>query len=139
MLAFLLLLMMTSTMLCTSCTNAPQQDQPLRIAYIAKLTSESFHDGIAAGVRKEMAKLGVRVDIFPADNQQDVTTQQQKLASIATQKNYQGVMLAPNDSEALIPSVKALDDVGIPFIVCGCSVGSECRAFIGLDSIRIRL
>lgn len=108
---------MIGVIFCAGCVNNTPQNTQLRIAYVAKVTNESFHDGIAAGVRKAMAKLGVTVDIFPAESQQDAASQRQKLEEIAAAKNYHGVMLAPNDSEALTPFVKALDDAGIPFIL----------------------
>jgi hypothetical protein len=48
----------------TGCHSPSEEVEPIRIAYIAKLKNESFHDGIAAGVRKEMAQRGVHVDII---------------------------------------------------------------------------
>lgn len=137
-----LVAVLISMILGASCADAPQENAALRIVYIAKLTHESFHDGIAAGVRKEMAKLGVHVDIFPAESQQDVVTQQLKLTAIASARDYHGVMLAPNDSEALIPFVEALDAIDIPFILIDTplsdspvvrSFRNDC-GFVGTDN-----
>ncbi len=121
----------------------PQEQKVLKIAYVAKLKGESFHDGIANGVRKEMAKEGIQVDIISAKSQQDVETQKQALQNIASGKKYDGVMLAPNDSEALISYMEAIDKAGIPFMLIDTplsdtaasrSLKNDC-GFIGTDNI----
>lgn len=100
---------------CNSSSNAVQYE--MNIAYIAKLPKESFHDGIANGVKKEASKLKIHVDIFPAKSQQDVSTQREKLQDIAQRRNYQGVLLAPNNSQALIEDVRALNKANIPVVL----------------------
>lgn len=106
------------TVLLIGCSSTSSETkEQLKITYISKLKNESFHDGIASGVRKEMAEQGIRVDIIYAKNQQDVETQERALIAIAEKKHYDGVMLAPNDSEALVPYVAAIDRAGIPFIL----------------------
>lgn len=99
------------------CSYHAEKDQVMeQYAYIAKLKNESFHDSIASGIIKEMAKLKVNVDIFPAHDQKDVQFQIQKITEIISNRNYKGVLISPNDSSVLIPHVKLLDDMGIPFL-----------------------
>jgi ribose transport system substrate-binding protein len=114
-----------------------------QVIFIAKRANESFHDSIASGVRKEMAALNVHVDIVPGKNQQDVETQKRQLEEVARTKRYAGVLLAPNDSEALIPYVQKLDDAGIPFILIDTPLAASplSRAlthncgFVGTDNL----
>lgn len=96
--------------------NKNERQEIDRYAYIAKLKNESFHDGIANGLLKEMSKLKVQVDIFPGQSQQDIETQIQKIREIAQNKSYKGVLISPNDSTILIPHVQTLDDNHIPFL-----------------------
>ena len=121
----------------------PPEQRVMKIAYVAKLKGESFHDGIANGVRKEMAKNGIQVDVISASSQQDVETQKQALRNIASGKEYDGVMLAPNDSEALVPYVDEIDKAGIPFIlidtplsdtIASRSFKNDC-GFVGTDNV----
>lgn len=137
-------LILTGFLYIIGCTQkTDQSNQKPRIAYISKLKNESFHDSIANGVRKEMAKLHVHVDIFPAKNQQDVKSQMKRLSEIASAKNYRGVMLAPNDSKALVKYVKKIDEAGIPFILIDTPLAevdetkkfrNDC-GFVGTDNI----
>ncbi|PIR20975.1 MAG: hypothetical protein COV45_03680 [Deltaproteobacteria bacterium CG11_big_fil_rev_8_21_14_0_20_47_16] len=134
-----------STALLSMCCSGQkaQQQKVLKIAYVAKLKGESFHDGIANGVRKEMAKDGIQVDIISGSSQQDVETQKQALKDIASSKEYDGVMLAPNDSEALVSYMEAIDKAGMPFILIDTPLSDTATSrsfkndcgFVGTDNV----
>lgn len=96
--------------------NLPLVDKT-KIAYVAKLKDGGFHDAIFKGIREESIKVGVDVDVFYARDQQDLNGQRQFLTEILQSKKYKGVMLAPNDSVALIGDVGELDAADIPFVL----------------------
>ncbi len=127
----------------SACHSAPEKSIGIQIAYIAKIPQESFHDGILNGIQKTASKLRIQVDFFPAESQQDVQTQKYRLQEIARNKNYEGVILAPNDSQALLDDVRALDDAGIWFILVdtpllelptGGTPAHNC-GFVGTDNV----
>lgn len=112
----LLFVCSTGIISCQSTSGKIDSSHP-RIAYIAKLDHETFHDGIAKGVREEAATRQIEVDIFYGASQQDVEGQKNFIQDIIRSGKYTGVMLAPNDSEALIEDVENLDHMGMPFIL----------------------
>lgn len=91
-------------------------DNRIKIAYVAKLKDDGFHDAIFKGIREESIKQGVDVDAFYGHEQQDLDGQRKLLAEILQSKKYKGVMLAPNDSEALVGDVGRLDAADVPFV-----------------------
>lgn len=100
------------------CNERPHpSDIKIKIAYVAKLKDGGFHDAIFKGIREESIKQGVDVDVFYGHDQQDLNGQRKFLTEILQSKKYKGVMLAPNDSEALVSDVNLLDTAGIPFIL----------------------
>lgn len=117
----------------------------LKFAYIAKQRDQSFHEGIVNGIQKEMAKKHVSVEIFSAQNQHDVETQRQLIREFAKSKKYDGVMICPNDSQALIQDVAELDKAGIPFLFIDTalvesdvtrSFTNNC-GFVGTDNVAV--
>lgn len=99
------------------CHSSPEENNNIRIAYIAKIPQKSFHDSILFGIQKTASKHRLHVDFFPAENQRDIQTQKVRLQKISQENNYAGVILAPNDSLALLDDVRLLDNAGIWFIV----------------------
>lgn len=101
-----------------SCQNGKSgaEESGLKFAYIAKQRDQSFHEGIVNGIKKEMAKKHVEVDIFAAKNQHDIETQRKLILEFAKNKKYDGIMICPNDSEALTKDIAELDNAGIPFL-----------------------
>lgn len=103
----------------------------IKIAYVAKLKDGGFHDAIFKGIREESIKQGIDVDVFYGHDQQDFRGQQRFLTEILQSKKYKGVMLAPNDSVALIIDVSQLDAADIPFILIDTPLADtpETRSF----------
>ncbi len=101
-----------------SCQNESSQTNVgnLKFAYIAKEREQSFHEGIVNGIKKEMAKKHVVVEIYAANNQHDIETQRKLIREFAATKKYDGVMICPNDSAALTDDIAKLDQAGIPFL-----------------------
>lgn len=97
--------------------NSRSVDNKIRIAYVAKLKDDGFHDSIFKGIREASVKQGIDVDVFYGHDQQDLDGQRMCLMKILQSKKYDGVMLAPNDSEALINDVSQLDAANIPFVL----------------------
>lgn len=114
LICFALLIGCVTLPTCAKRTAQNRQDQ--RFAYIAKQQQQSFHDGIVNGIKKEMAKQHVEVDVFYAADQKDIDSQKQFLRTIAREKKYAGVMICPNSSSALIEEIQALDTAGIPYL-----------------------
>lgn len=100
-----------------SCMQQGLETKSKKYAFIAKERDQSFHEFLMTGVRKEMAKLHVDVDFMAAKNQSDIESQKKFVQNIIDSKNYDGVMLCPNDSKALLPDVQKLNDAGIPFLI----------------------
>lgn len=129
------------------CENGTRENKSegLKFAYIAKQREQSFHEGIVNGIKKEMAKKHVEVDIFAANDQHDVATQRKLIQQFAASKEYDGVMICPNDSEALTPDIAELDKKGIPFLFIDTALveNETTRAFsnycgfIGTDNAAV--
>lgn len=111
---FVLCTVLTSFM---ACQKPVMSEQKISIAYVAKLKNETFHDGIAKGIQEEGIRKKIRIDMFFGKSQQDLIGQKKYLREIVAAKKYNAVMLAPNDSTALIEEIKMLDEANLPFIL----------------------
>lgn len=108
-------LISTSFLGCSKYTN--EKGVPEQYAYIAKQKQQSFHDGIVNGIRKEMAKQHVNVEVFYANHQKDLESQRAFIKQIINSNKFRGVMMCPNDSAELTKDIKLLDDSKIPFVL----------------------
>lgn len=97
-------------------TKTEVKNTQVKFAYIAKQREQSFHEGIVNGIKKEMAKKHLVVDVFAAKHQKDIQSQKDFLNQIVQEKKYQGVMICPNDSQALTDDIAKLDEAGIPYL-----------------------
>jgi ribose transport system substrate-binding protein len=112
-----LLYVVSAIMILSGCHSEVEKHNSVRIAYIAKIPQKIFHDIIRHGINKAASTNQVHIDFYPAQNQRDVETQKRRLQEISRSKNYQGVLLAPNDSKALLDDIRALDRAGIWFMI----------------------
>lgn len=137
-----LLCLFSLILILSGCHSEAEKSNPIRIAYIAKIPQKIFHDIIRHGINKAASKHQVRIDFFPANNQRDIETQKRRLQEISQNKYYDGVLLAPNDSQALLEDVRALDRVGIWFMIIDTplldphinKITHNC-GFVGTDNI----
>lgn len=85
----------------------------------------------------EEAAEAAGVELVVVDAQDDPATQANQLADAASQ-GFDAVVLNATDSDAIVPSVQALNDAGIPVIAVDRPVnGAEVATFVASDNIAL--
>jgi ribose transport system substrate-binding protein len=110
----------------------------LTIAVIPKGTMQIFWKSVHAGARKAEQDLkGVRV-IWQGPVVEDERVAQINLVETFVQKRVDGIVLAPLDAKALIASVRAAGEVGIPMVIIDSDLAAPEAyiSFVATDNFK---
>ena len=100
-----------------------------RIAFISPANQFDFFVYIGAEIKKIGEEKGVQVDMF--DAALDVNKEADLMSQAVLQK-YDAIIVGPVDTEALVPSIKEANEVGIPVINYDSFVeGADVYARVG--------
>lgn len=124
----------------TSGTSSGNSGKKLRIAVIPKGTSHQFWKSVHAGAKQKAAELkaeGLDVEVLwqgPA-SEGDVIGQGNVVQQMLLAK-VDGIVLAPNDSKALVKYVKEanLDNVPVVIFDSGLGEGAEIVSYVATDN-----
>lgn len=113
--------------------------------FIAKEREQSFHEVLMTGVKKEMVKLHVDVDFKAAKNQGDIGSQKEFLRQAIATRKYDGIMLCPNDSKALLEDIKKLNGADIPYVIIDTALENSTDTqdlkndcgYVGTDNLEV--
>lgn len=98
----------------------------LRIAYTCQDLTNTYFVEVSRGVQARCDELGIEVNIV--DGKADVANQITAFENFTSQK-LDGIIISPIDETALVPSVKAAREAGIP-VISGNQLVEGSDAFI---------
>ena len=103
-------------------------------AVIPKGQAHVFWQTIHAGAAAEAKEAGVDID-WNGPAQETDYTRQITIVDDFTNRHVDGIVLAPNDQEALVPAIRRAKQAGIPLTVIDSGVNSEDYvSFIATDN-----
>jgi len=94
------------------------------IAVIPKATTHFFWQSVRAGAEKAGAEAGVEIFWNGPERESDREKQIQIVEDFIALK-VSGIVLAPNDSEALVPSVEKIYDRNIPCVIIDSGIDTD--------------
>lgn len=104
---------------------APGENKTLRIAVIPKGTTHEFWKSVHAGAQNAAKELG-DVEIFWKSQQlEDDREGQISVVEDFITKKVDGIVLAPLDSQALVPYVQSAKQAGIPVVIFDSGLNDE--------------
>lgn len=109
----------------SSCRKEPAGgEKKLTIAVIPKGTTHIFWQSVHAGALKAAAEFGVEIEWIGPERENDRERQIQIIDDFIVKK-VDGIVLAPNDSKALVPSVEKVASKGIPCVIIDSAVDTD--------------
>lgn len=107
-------------------TSGGFKTEGLRIAYTCQDLTNTYFVEVSRGVQDRCNELGIEVNIV--DGKADVANQITAFENFISKK-LDGIIISPIDETALVPSVKAAKDAGIP-VISGNQLVEGSDAFI---------
>jgi len=95
-----------------------------RIGVIPKGTSGIYWESVRAGAEKAGAEAGVKIFWNGPERETDREKQIQIIEDFIVQK-VAGIVLAPNDSKALVPSVEKIFEKNIPCVIIDSGIETD--------------
>lgn len=113
---------------------ASSGDKPLRIAVIPKGTTHEFWKSVHAGAVKASRELGAEI-VWKGPLKEDDLKQQIDLVQSFTAQGVSGIVLAPLNDKALVASVRAAKNAGIPVVIFDSDLASDDYvSFVATDN-----
>jgi ribose transport system substrate-binding protein len=111
-------------------------DKLLRIAVIPKGTSHEFWKSVHAGAKQAAQELGNIEIVWQGPAAESSINEQIAIVEGMVVKGVDGIVLAPNHSQSLVPAVQAANDEGIPVVVfdSGLKPGAEIVSYVATDN-----
>ena len=111
--------------LCSCSKKAPSGgEKKLTIAVIPKGTTHIFWQSVHAGALKAADEFGVEIEWIGPERENDRERQIQIVDDFIVKK-VDGIVLAPKDSKALVPSVEKVASRGIPCVIIDSAVDTD--------------
>ncbi len=113
-------------------------------AIILKTQATDFWVKMWNGIEAEADKLGVKVDLYAAQSEQDLEGQLAIVES-AIEKGYKGIGVAPLSSVNVLPAIASATEKGITVVNVDAkfdaeqlaSLGGTCVAFVSTDNVAV--
>jgi len=137
----LALIMVVALLSCmfVGCGKQEAADDTKEILVIVKNSTAPFWISVMDGAKAAGEALGYKVTCkTPVDTAEGSGNEQQaNLCEEAIVTGVDCVVLAPVDSEAIIPSTKKINEAGIPIVNLNTKIAddSQYKAFVGLENI----
>jgi ribose transport system substrate-binding protein len=114
----------------------PKPGKELRFAYVTKTLFNEFWQDVAAGVKNEAAKYGIKVDVQAAKDELSMVEQLNLAQTVASQKP-DALLLSPQSDSNLAPVIKAAIAANIPTVIIDDARTSGASSYIGTDQVKI--
>lgn len=108
----------------------PESGQGEKIGVLISSTSNEFWGTMKTRYEEEAKELGVEVQVFEADAEDDTQGQLDALNTMVTM-DFDAIILSPIDGTNLIPGIVATNEADIPVINLGPGVDGEALADAG--------
>ena len=110
------------------CFSLSAADKKLNIAMLLKTLSDPFWVEMSDGIKAEAKKIGVNVDIYAVDSEQDIEGQLKKLEDIVRSGSYDGIGIAPITGTNLITGLVAANKARIPVVNIDAKIDEKALA-----------
>ncbi len=108
--------------------------EPYRIAIMIKDSTTPFWRYMLHGAMLAAEDLGVEVVEYAPIQAQNLEEQVRQVEDVIQQK-FDAIVIAPIDSEGIIPSIEKANEAGIPVLTANSkSGGGEIETFMGVDN-----
>lgn len=107
-----------------SVTKKPEPDTRAKIAVIGEAAAGHFWESVRRGAEMQVEGTDYRIYWEGPDNKGG-TAEQIRIIEEFIEQGVSGVVLAPVESSALLPSIERLSDANIPCAIIGARVESE--------------
>lgn len=116
--------------------DVPKPPKELHFAYVTKTLINEFWQDVAAGVKNEAAKYGIKVDVQAAKDESSMVEQLNLAQTVASQKP-DALLLSPQSDSNLVPVIKAAKAANIPTVIIDDARTSGASVYIGTDQVKI--
>ena len=114
----------------------PKPGKELHFAYVTKTLINEFWQDVAAGVKSEAAKYGIKVDVQAAKDESSMVEQLNLAQTVESQKP-DALLLSPQSDSNLVPVIKAAQAANIPTVIIDDARTAAASAYIGTDQVKI--
>jgi ribose transport system substrate-binding protein len=108
----------------------------LYFAYVTKTLINEFWQVVAAGVKADAAKYGIKVDLQAANDESSLIEQLNLAQTVMSQKP-DALLLSPESDSNLVPAIQAAKAANIPTIVIDDARTAGASTYIGTDQVGI--
>ena len=108
----------------------------LRFAYVTKTLINEFWQDVAAGVKSEAGKNGIKVDVQAAKDESSMVEQLNLAQTVVSQKP-DALLLSPQSDSNLVPVIKAARAANIPTVIIDDARTPGASVYIGTDQVKI--
>ena len=106
-----------------------------RIGVVLKAIDSEFWLAVRDGAQKAAQEVGVEVTVLAPKSETDVEGQLNKIEDLIAQK-VNGLAVAANDVESVIPTLERAARMGIPFVTIDSDANAPSKlSFIGTDNV----
>ena len=112
----------------------PKPGKDLHFAYVTKTLINEFWQDVAAGVKSEAAKYGIKVDVQAAKDESSMVEQLNLAQTVASQKP-DALLLSPQSDSNLVPVIKAAKAANIPTVIIDDARTAGASTYIGTDQV----
>jgi ribose transport system substrate-binding protein len=114
----------------------PTPPSGLHFAYVTKTLINEFWQVVAAGVKADAAKYGIKVDLQAANDEASLIEQLNLAQTVMSQKP-DALLLSPESDSNLVPAIQAAKAENIPTVVIDDARTAGASAYIGTDQVGI--
>ena len=110
--------------------------QGLHFAYVTKTLINEFWQVVAAGVKADAAKYGIKVDLQAANDEASLIEQLNLAQTVMSQKP-DALLLSPESDSNLVPAIQAARAANIPTVVIDDARTAGASTYIGTNQVGI--
>ncbi len=110
--------------------------QGLHFAYVTKTLINEFWQVVAAGVKADAGKYGIKVDLQAANDEASLIEQLNLAQTVLSQKP-DALLLSPESDSNLVPAIQAARAANIPTIIIDDARTAGASTYIGTDQVGI--
>ena len=114
----------------------PKPGRELRFAYVTKTLINEFWQDVAAGVKSEAGRYGIKVDVQAAKDEASMVEQLNLAQTVASQKP-DVLLLSPQSDSNLVPVIKAARAANIPTVIIDDARTPGANVYVGTDQVKI--
>jgi len=114
----------------------PTPPQGLHFAYVTKTLINEFWQVVAAGVKADGARHGIKIGVQAANDEASLI-EQLNLAQTMLSQKPDALLLSPESDSNLVPAIQAARAANIPTVIIDDAKTAGASTYIGTDQVGI--